>query len=420
MTGPTAPAPPRTWVARARRNAARAVRRPGWERDDLTMHAKAVLAAVAAWSIASWLLPVSVTTFAPFTSLLSVHGTVYRSLWQSLRYMGAVAVGVVLAAGFGSTAGIHAWSLAVLLIAALAVARLRPLGAQRLQVPVTALFAFSAGGGQLDYSLQLVAAILIGVGCGLATAVLWAPRLRHGSADEAVRSLGGEVCGLLSDIADDLRETTPDETRAQEWLDRARRIDGLAQRARASVEDGEEAARLNPRRLVRGGHLRLPAHHAAVNVLERVGHQTQSIARGLRYAAHSDHYQALARDFLTGYAELLTDVAVAARELPVSEDADADGEALRDRVDRARRCHDRLAARSRRAHLDAPGEWPLYGALLTDAARILDDLGTHRPTGTGAAGPAAAGRGQLTRRCGARPPGRRRTRRRGPGRGRSS
>ncbi|ONK11977.1 aromatic acid exporter family protein [Streptomyces sp. MP131-18] len=375
MAGPAALA------ERARRRLVRAVRGPGWQRVDPLLAAKTVLAAVVAWSLASWLLTPGVTTFAPFTSLLSLQGTVYRSLWQSLRYMGAVAVGVMLAAGFGSTAGLHAWSLAILMAAALATMRLRALGAQRLQVPVTALFAFSAGGGQLEYSFQLLAAVLIGVGCGLATSVLWAPPLRHRGADEAVSTLSREVCGLLRGIADALRETTPDASQTRDWLDRTEKVGVLAQQARAAVENGEEAARLNPRRLIAGEHLRLPVHHTAVNILERVGHQAQSIARGLHYAVHSEHYTALARDFLTGYAELLADTAVAARELRVSEvrGGEGDDEELHEHLARGRQCHDRLAARSRRERLDAPGEWPLYGALLTDAYRILDDLGTSLP-----------------------------------------
>ncbi|MFE1781676.1 aromatic acid exporter family protein [Streptomyces sp. NPDC059506] len=395
MTGPVdAGRAVRRRAGQVCRHLGRAVRRPGDERDDVLLQAKAVLAVVAAWSLASWLLPPGVTTFAPFTALLALQGTVYRSLWQSLRYMGAVVVGVVLAAGFGTTAGVHAWSLAVLMVFALAAARLQPLGAQRTQVPVTAVFAFAAGGGQLDYSLHLVAAVVIGVGCGLAVTVFWAPPTRYRSAAEAVDRLSSEVCGLLSDISRTLRETTPGEREAREWADRAARIGTTARRARETVESGEESARLNPRRVLNGGRRSLEDHHAVINTLERVGAQAQSVARGLSYAAGSDHYDALARDFLTGYADLLADTAAAARRFgrqdrdgSVPDDSEpgsaapggaapggAERDGLRESVEGGRRRYRDLAARNRRENLDAPGEWPLYGALLTDAHRILDEL----------------------------------------------
>jgi hypothetical protein len=76
-------------AADARTYAARAVRHPGRERDTVLLRVKSVAAIVAAWSLASWLLPRSVTTFAPFTTLLALQGTVYRTVWQSLRYAAA-------------------------------------------------------------------------------------------------------------------------------------------------------------------------------------------------------------------------------------------------------------------------------------------------------------------------------------------
>ncbi|WP_168220635.1 aromatic acid exporter family protein [Streptomyces sp. RFCAC02] len=358
----------------------RAVRHSGPERDEALLQVRAVLAVVVAWGIASWLLPVSVTTFAPFTSLLALHGTVYRSLWQSLRYMAAVAVGVIVAAAFGSTAGVHLWSLAVVTAAALLASRLPTLGGQRFQVPVTALFAFSAGGGRIDYSFHLVTAVLIGVGCGLAATVFLAPPTRFHDARAAVGQLAGHVGDLLRDMARTLGETTPDPALAQEWSERAARVGGLAGHARDAAAAGEESARLNPRRLPVSRRLAPPAHSTVINALERVGHQAESIARGLAHAARSENYDALARDFLTPYAELLTEAAAAVECLGFDEDRVADTcEDVGAHIEEGRRLYAALNARARGEHLDAPGEWPLYGALLTDAHRALDDLSTALP-----------------------------------------
>ena len=76
----------------------RAVRQPGYERDDLLLVAKSVAAAVGAWALAAWLLPHVTTAFAPFTALLAVRATVYRSLRDGAQYLVAVLIGVSLVA----------------------------------------------------------------------------------------------------------------------------------------------------------------------------------------------------------------------------------------------------------------------------------------------------------------------------------
>ncbi|GAB2590141.1 aromatic acid exporter family protein [Streptomyces capparidis] len=356
----------------------RAVRHDGSERERAVWVVKTVVAVVAAWWVASSLLPHPVTTFAPFTALLAMQATVYRSVRQALRYGAAAAVGMTLAAAFGTAAGVHPWSLAVLTVCALAASRLPVYGSQRLQVLVTSLFAFNSGGGEPHYVLRLVAAVGIGLGCGLAVNVLLPPPTRYRSAREAVAELSSSVCGLLHDIASTLRDGAPGEDRTREWARRARRVEKVARRARRTVADGEESARLNPRRVFRGGDRTLPEHHRRIGTLERVGFQAQSIVRGLTYAANDADWAALAEDFLVPYADLLADAARAFSD----GDGDGDGRDAGERDgaepgDAVRAGRDRyreLTARARHRELTAPDEWPLYGTLLTDAYRILEEL----------------------------------------------
>jgi hypothetical protein len=232
-------------------------------------------------------------------------------LWHALRYTAAVVVGVLLASVFGTPIGVHGWSLAVVMVFALAAGKLRPLGGQRTQVPVTALFAFASGGGELDYSLHLVAAVVIGVVCGLLAAVFLAPPMRYRSAEEAVTELSSRVCGLLRDMSAVLRESAPTEQTAEEWTERARSIEGTAERARSTLESGEERAHYNPRRIMAGQQRSLAGFHTMVNILERIGFQARSVVHGLSYAVRSDHYDSLALGFLTAYADLLADSAAA-------------------------------------------------------------------------------------------------------------
>ncbi|GAB3116257.1 hypothetical protein GCM10027160_24860 [Streptomyces calidiresistens] len=369
----------------------RAARGPGWERDDVVLQFKIVGATVVAWLIASAVLPSTVLTFAPFTALLVLQGTVHRSLSVSLKYLAAVVVGIGLAAGFGVTVGVHGWSLAVLMMLALAAGRLWPLGNERTQLPVVALFAFAAGGGDPDYGLDLLLAVALGAGCGLGFAVLLPPAPhRRGDAEKACADLAGRVAGVLRALAAGLREEAPDDRTVAGWERRLRDLDSFTRHARWAVSESEEAARPLPGRPPRrgpggpatgGAHPPGPAisdpaaRHTAVNTLERVGFRARSIVRGLTYAARSDHYGSLARDFLRDYAELLDRTATAVKRYGVGASrSDIDEEELGMSLARVREMYRELEERCRRENLDAPGEWPLYGALLADAHRIADEL----------------------------------------------
>ncbi|MFB8353040.1 aromatic acid exporter family protein [Streptomyces niveus] len=69
------------------------------------MTAKRVLAATVAWLIAHDLLDATSPAFAPFSAVLLMHVTIYRSLAQALRYVGAVTAGVLVQTGLVHLAG---------------------------------------------------------------------------------------------------------------------------------------------------------------------------------------------------------------------------------------------------------------------------------------------------------------------------
>ncbi|WP_373297522.1 hypothetical protein [Streptomyces nojiriensis] len=52
---------------------------------------------MAAWVLARYLLSPSVATFAPFTALVSLQATVYRSVRDCLQYVLAMTAGATLA-----------------------------------------------------------------------------------------------------------------------------------------------------------------------------------------------------------------------------------------------------------------------------------------------------------------------------------
>ncbi|MEV8398410.1 hypothetical protein [Streptomyces niveus] len=69
------------WLRRARDGA-------GDERRSLLLTAKSVVAATVAWMLAYYLLDARSPAFAPFSAVLLMHVTIYRSLAQAPRYGG--------------------------------------------------------------------------------------------------------------------------------------------------------------------------------------------------------------------------------------------------------------------------------------------------------------------------------------------
>ncbi|MQA97576.1 MAG: hypothetical protein GEV11_24185 [Streptosporangiales bacterium] len=353
-----------------------ALRRPGPERDDLVLIVKGVFAAVVAWWLTAWLAPSSFLTFAPFTALLAVQGTVYRSVWESTRYLGALAVGVVLAGGFGLTTGPRPWALALLVAVALIAGRARPLGVQRTQVATVALFAFLSGGGQPGQLMDIVQAIAIGLATGIATDLALAAQAKYGDTREAVLRLSAEVGGLLRDMDEPLRDGVPTPGSTEEWIRRVKRLAEEVPRAYAAVERGEEKVRLNPRRVVTGEPASFPGYRVAVGTLGRVVDLVASMLRGLDYVARRPEAAEVSHSFISGLPALFSATADVLQEFGSA--ADEAGETVHALLQGAWDCYDELARDEVIGDLDKPGEWPVYGGILTDAARLLEELDNAR------------------------------------------
>ncbi|MFZ4300799.1 FUSC family protein [Streptomyces cinereoruber] len=359
-----------------------ALRGPGEARDGVLLLVKGAAAATVAWCLSSWLLPTNVTAFAPFTALLALQATVYRSLWDSAQYLGAMAIGTAVAAGFGSTVGVHAWTLCVLVFVALAVARLPLLGGQSVQVPVVALFAFAGGGGRVDYIGPLVASAAIGVCCGLAAHFAFAPSPHTATARRRVEELTARAQTLLRDLARTAeRKTAGEDVGEEDWPRRCEELAAQAADARSLLEREQENTRLNPRRPWNSAQASLQRCHETIGMIERIGTHVRSIARALTYEPRTPEpsgprrsFEAsVSADFAASYAELLHATAEGLEHLAPPQGPN-DPDRLRRRVEAAERRYEEVVATTRSDRPDREGEWPVHGTVLVEAARILEEI----------------------------------------------
>ncbi|MFF8609652.1 aromatic acid exporter family protein [Streptomyces sp. NPDC015346] len=366
--------PERVWAGAAETAAyvRRAVRSSGSERDDLLLTGKTVVAATAAWMLAHHFLPPTVSTFAPFTALVAVQATVYRSFRESVQYLLAMAVGATLAAALAATFGLHAWTLALLTLIALRIGRVRRLGQQGIQVAVVGLFAFSSGEGRIDYIGHLALSVLVGALCGLAAHLVLAPARHTSHRQQDVARLYEGMSRRTDGLADAFEASAPDPDQVRRWRQDWRRLSADCDRVRGSIDAEEENAKLNPRRGFEGDAEALPRAREALTAAQRCLDHLRSLTRTLDFALADEEFDTLPGTFRSGLGSLLRRLAPVMEEL--GRPAPADDDRLTEMIDAA----DSALGTLERQELSAPEARPpaptLQGALLTDAARLLAEL----------------------------------------------
>ncbi len=352
----------------------RAVRGPGRERDVVLQIVKSAVAAVLAWQFARLVMGSEQPFLAPLAALITVHATVYQSLRGAAQHTLAVLAGVLLAFLATRALGVEWWSLGLVLVLALVVARWQRLGDSGLQVPTTALLAMTIAGGVRDTALEArVLETLVGAVIGAATNLLVFPPVHLRSGREAVASGAAGVARLLRSVAEGLRETwTADQ--AQEWLERARHLDRLVRDARELTEQSRESLRFNPRATPRTVPLDVADLSRAVDSLEHVAVQCRSITSTLLDATHGDDARRPGPVFLAAYADVLDETAAAFEALADEQTGDVERENVRGAVRRGGDSWRQLRTRLVEAEESPGAGLPTYGSLLVDAERMLDEL----------------------------------------------
>jgi uncharacterized membrane protein YccC len=321
---------------------------------------KTVAAAVLAWVLAVEVLSLPQSFLAPWAALLTVHATVYRTLARGLQQAAAAVAGVLLAFAAGAAGLGVGWpSLALVVLAGLAVGTVRPLRAESTTAAATALVVLLTGYAD-DGSLLLarLADTFVGIVVGLAVNLAVWPPLRDRRAARRIDDLDDRLGALLRELAGELREhgdTAPDPDR---WVERTRALDRGIDDAWADVRSARESGRLNfrreaTRRVREAGDL-----GDVLLGIEQAVAETRSMVRTMSRAGAPASWQAPFRDAW---------VPVLARAARAVQDADAAAlrrvEAELDRLAEASAAHDRPGAPR-----------PAQGALVVNLHNIVEAM----------------------------------------------
>ncbi|GHD88256.1 FUSC family protein [Streptomyces naganishii] len=352
-------------------------------RDPVVVQAlRSTVAATIAYVIAKWLSPEPAPLTAPLTALLVVQVTLFATLKTSVRRVNAVVAGVLVAIAFSLLVGLTWWSLALVILAGLGVGHLVRVDEFVVEVAISAMLVLGVTTVGSTAWARIVET-LIGAVVGLACNLLLAPPVWTGQASESIDGLARRMRQLMLRMGDEVTDGIPVE-RAAARLHEARRLDHDIADVDAALRQAEDSLRLNPR--VREGLLHRVVLRTGLDTLEICTVVLRVLARTFTDLTKqrapeplfSPQTGALVRQLLCEISDAVVSYAVL-----VTTDVSVSAESAEDRLAaelrQAGTTRDKLAQVLLEEVQQDVSNWQLYGAVLTEVNRILDEMDTeHR------------------------------------------
>ncbi|MET9969981.1 FUSC family protein [Streptomyces sp. NPDC006356] len=343
---------------------------------------RSAAAATIAYVIALRLSPEAAPLTAPLTALLVVQVTFYATLTNGIRRVNSVVAGVLVAIAFSLLVGLTWWSLALLIVASLAVGHLVRVNEYVPEVAISAMLVLGVTTVG-DTAWARVVETLIGAVVGLGFNLLLAPPVWVEEAGESLEGLARRLRQLMLRIGEEAAGRTPFEQAAAR-LHEARRLDHDIVEVDAALRQAEDSLRLNPR--VRDSVLHRVVLRTGLDTLEICTVVLRVLARTLTDLAKEREPEPLfAKETGAVLEQLLSEIADAVVSFSVlvtthvSSNADAAESRLAAELRTAGGTRDKLALLLREEAEREEGHWQLLGAVLTEVNRILDEMDTeHR------------------------------------------
>lgn len=358
---------------------------------ELLQLVKGVLAGTAAWWLSVNVLQSQLPFLAPWTALLTVHATVYRSLSRGLQTTIASAIGIVLSFAIGAYLGVSLWTFALALLVGMIGARMSWIRDEGVAIATTAVFVLGSGfDSQAPLLLDRMLEICVGVGVGVAVNFVLIPPIRDLQATQYVDSINRQMGAVLGNMASEF-STSWDTDQADAWLREAESMSAELESAWQTVRFARESERVNPRtglrrRRARAGKPQGPGIEVAnyENTLERADEgvvHLRHLARTLREGAQIEgEWDARFRE---RWVEIVDQVGHAFAD----DDAEVEVEPIQGRLIQ-------LGVDLQVEGELPPHSWPLYGSLIASMshiAAIADDVASARAAREGGPPGARAG-----------------------------
>jgi Predicted membrane protein len=326
-------------------------------RSPVLQVAKSAIATVAAWLIASLLLPAQLPVFGAVAALLVVQPSVNQSLGKAVERSIGVIVGVLVAYGAGLVFGSSSWIVLLAIVLAIFVAwalKLTPGTAN--QVPISAMLVLSVGASTPNYAFNRIIETIIGAAIGVIVNLLIVPPVLLGPAHESIVRLVDELAATFDRLADALFGACS-PAQLEELLVTARLLRPMQQKAATAMTEADESLALNPRRNRHSDVLEKDA--AVLELATPLVNRAIFMTRSLR-----DHYDATVHDEPLAPA-IADELQRAAHDLRLLTHTSgrADG-----RVEPPALTAPLVVATPQSRH------WVLFGSLLEDLRRVHEQI----------------------------------------------
>ncbi len=273
------------------------------------------VAAVAGYVVGKLLFPGTQPLLAALTAMLVVQVTPVSLLASGVDRVLAVVTGVTLAVVFASVVPLEWWSLGLLIFVSMAVGQALRLRDNLIEVPISAMLVLGVGTlGTGSVAWQRIVETLVGAGVGVATNLLFPPKVATASAATAIDGLADSISELVSHAAAELSELVGKggeiAPASRQWLEEARRITHVdVPRAGSALAHAEEGRRLNVR-AVRTPDLG-PGLRQGLEALEHCSVAIRSMFRALVDATSDQGFNpdGVVTDLLLGLAQTFQEMA---------------------------------------------------------------------------------------------------------------
>jgi uncharacterized membrane protein YgaE (UPF0421/DUF939 family) len=236
-------------------------------------------AAVAAWLIASALLPTQRPTFASIAAVISLGVTYGQRRRRAIELLGGVVLGVAIATALLALIGSGPLQLGVLVVLAMSAALVFRGGELLVsEAAVSAILLATLEPVSSGYSADRVIEAVIGGGVGLAVASLLLPPDPEALAGQAAQSVFGALGRTLEETAAGLR--SGDASRAGGAEVAARELEEQIEALEQALSVAAETARFAPVR-----RTRLAAVHRYQDTLPQLDFAARDTRALARYAA---------------------------------------------------------------------------------------------------------------------------------------
>ncbi|MDT0306686.1 aromatic acid exporter family protein [Streptomyces sp. DSM 44917] len=344
---------------------------------------RSTAAATVSYVAADHLTNVSAPLLAPLTALLVVQVTLFSTLTTGARRVGAVVLGVLVAAGFSTLMGLTWWSLGLLILSTLVIGHLARVDEFVPEVAISGMLVL--GVSQVaETAMERIAETLIGAVMGLLINVIFVPPVWVGSASADIETQARRMRRLLTHLGEQAEEDRTQLPRAAARLDEARRLDHDIAEVDASIHQAEESTRLNPR--VKEPLLTRIVLRTGLDTLEVCGVLMRTLTRSMTDLAarqaegRAEDEPLFPPEVAPALHEVMTNLAGAVDSFAtlitsqVSAAADEAESFLAVELDAARTSREHVAKVLLERVQEHPRHWQLHGSILNDIDRMLDEL----------------------------------------------